>query len=128
MKKIMYLIISFCLFYLLVINNVSAAETDSLSIEKEASSIKVTTSVNKVESKDYVTYDPNTGEVIDGAIYEEYITLKIMNLSDNFYVLINSEKDGSTKTYSSDSFVDGVLSIDYKDIEELNNLTIIHIE
>jgi hypothetical protein len=127
MKKIICLflgIISFMLFGI----NVSAASkcdyTELAEINQEAAGVKVSYEEKKrVLEGDNGVADTETGE-LEGDVYERYFTVNITNVTDNLYIKVINSYDNSTKVMSSSDAVNGVISFDWHDIDQIAKLTV----
>lgn len=57
-------------------------------------------------------------------LYEKYLVVNIMNLTENLYVKVINSVDNSVKAFSSADAIDGIISFDWNNVEDIANLTI----
>lgn len=113
MKKILSILVVMFLFNI----NVSAASlcdyTEQSELNSKAANVKV--------SYDIVD---NTLTFEDGVSLNKIFRIQILNVTEDFYVIVKNDINKEEKTYYSTDAVDGVISFDWDYAETVTNFTI----
>ncbi len=113
MKKILSFLVVMFLFNI----NVSAASlcdyTEQSELNSKAANVKV--SYDIVDSK--VTFEDGNADI-------RIFRIQILNVTEDFYVVVKNDINKEEKTYYSTDAVDGVISFDWDYAETVTNFTI----
>lgn len=113
MKKILSFLVVMFLFNI----NVSAASlcdyTEQSELNSKAANVKV--SYDIVDSK--VTFEDGDADI-------RIFRIQILNVTEDFYVIVKNDINKEEKTYYSTDAVDGVISFDWDYAETVTNFTI----
>ncbi len=103
--------------------NAKCSYAEQAALNKEAKNINV-----KYESdKEIIEQEPNScdGDEECDPIYDLFINVNVLNLSENFYIDVkDSVTKKSQKYYFSEVGEDGILKIRWDDVSQINNFTI----
>ena len=123
MKKRFILLVLLPAFVIFA-SKVSAASkceaTELVKINEEAAGVKVTYEEVK-ELVDSSGDEPSDFDV-DYEIYKKYFKVNIINVTDNLYIKITDTNKGTTRTFTSNDAVNGVISFKWEDLSAVGNL------
>lgn len=126
MKKFRFVFLSILSFFAfgLITNAASKCGYAELAeINQEASGVKIS-----YEEKQRVLEGDNgvadVEEQPDEPFYEDYFVVNITNVTDKLYVKVINSLDNSVKVFNSSDAVNGVISFEWNDLEQVANLTL----
>ena len=123
-KLTLFLItISVLLAFKLDVNALSCTNEEMTNLNRDALTIKTTVEhIKNVTDKITVVNDVGTEQTQE--IYDEYFTLKIINITDNFYVVVHNETNNQDYTFTSADAKDGIITYDWKDLSQIAKITV----
>ena len=125
MKKFKLAFLSILSFFIctLITNAASKCDYSELAeINKEASAVKLSYEEKQriLEGDNGVT---DSEEQSDEPFYESYFVVNITNVTDNLYIKVTNSADDSTKIFTSNDAVDGIISFEWNELDTVANLT-----
>ena len=124
MIKIKQFLIVFVIF-LSAINHVNAASSCSYEQQVEfnnlASNVKVSYEAVDIYDGKAINIDGD-GKEVD--VYIRGLNINILNITEGIYIKVIDKKDDSSRVYHYSDSVDGVVTFQIKDVDEVGNYTI----
>ena len=127
MKKIkssFLVVLSFFLFTTITRAATNCEYSELAEINQQAANVKVTYE----EKLEELEYDEELADLEEDetpeTYYKPYLMVNITNITENLYVKVTNSSNNSTKIFSSEDAVDGIVSFRWDDIETVTNLTV----
>ena len=126
MKKNIIIFLGLISFFIFGLNTNAASKCDYAElgqINQEAAGVKV----NYEEKKKLVEGDigvSDSSEQKPKELYQPYLSVRIMNVTDKLYVKVINETDNSVRIFHNSDSNDGIISFDRFNINQVANLVV----
>lgn len=114
----------FLLLMFLFVARVDAASLctfqEEVELNQKAKNVKVS---YEIEKEKVIVGIEDSGEEDAGTVEQDIFNINILNVTEEFYVVVKNDKNDKTATYRSSDAKDGIITFRHNDVSQVTNFT-----